>query len=391
MKNRTKDISSVRIYIENGFIKIDIRVKSNTKLPKGKKGTRFRFSTGEKDTPSNIKSIEKNKFKLAEEYLDSLYDTLENKEEVLFGDIAELALKEAEADRRKDDGTKDYFNILINEVYPTFKDIPLKEIRPKDIKAWQVHIGEQNISQSRFNKKHYVLKRVLDYALENEYIQSNPISLVKRSSKLFKRSEDNNSEYFSKEEMNQILNSKCESTNLEDIRKHEFIITYLYVAFYTGARVGEIMSLKFSEVDFTNNTITFKSSIRKGILSTTKTGRERTVPMVEKLSKALLKWKGTSANEFVFTKPYSKNIYKDSKSIVDIYYKPLLKNLNLPFRILYSTRHTFASLAIENGIPISTVSQCLGHQDTVVTSRYYLKYGQSDQNAVRNQLEGLTA
>ncbi len=268
--NTNQFIKSVRIFEEDGSIKLDYRTKPNVKLPKGKVGNRFRCSTGIKVTPSTLKSIEKNKFDLAQEHYEGLFNTLENKEIVLFEDVAHLALKEAEADRGKLDGTKDYQNILKSDVLPFFGKLPLKEIKVKDIKAWVNEIAEQELSQSRFNKKYYVVKRVLDYACENEYIESNPISFVKRSSKLFTKPKDKSTEYFSKEERNIILNDTCENGTVKDKIDFPFINTFMHVALLIGARTGEILALKLEDIDFENNTITIQRSIRKGVESGTK-------------------------------------------------------------------------------------------------------------------------
>ena len=382
---------SIRLYVEDGIIKFDYRTKANVPLPKGKIGNRFRFSTGMKETPSSYKEIEKNKFQLVEDHFQGLFQTLENKEIVIFEDVAFLALKEAEADRGKKDGTKDYENILKLDVLPFFGKLPLKDIKVKDIKAWVSEIAEQELSQSRFNKKYYVVKRVLDYACENEYIESNPISHVKRGSKLFSKPKDKSNEYFSKEERNIILNDTCENGTPKDKIDFPFINTFIHVALLTGARTGEIMALKLEDIDFENNTITIQRSIRKGIIAGTKTGKTRIVPMIKTLKEVLLKWIGTSNRVWLFPKTTIDFPYSDSRTIVDKYYKPLLSRLNLKYRVLYNTRHSFASVAVENKIPISTVSRCLGHSTTQITQKAYIMWGNVEQNEIRDQLENLTA
>lgn len=389
--NTNQFIKSVRIFEEDGYIKLDYRTKPTAKLPKGKVDNRFRFSTGIKATPSTLKSIEKNKFDLAQEHYESLFQTLENKEIVLFEDIAHLALKEAEADRGKLDGTKDYQNILKLDVLPFFGKLPLQDIKVKDIKSWMNEMSEQGISQSRFNKKHYVVKRVLDYACENEYIESNPISHVKRSSKLFTKPKDKSTEYFSKEERNILLNDTCENGTAKDKMDFPFINTFIHVALLTGLRTGEIMALKLEDIDFENNTITIQRSIRKGVESGTKTGKTRVVPMIKILKEALVKWIGTSQRVYLFPKPCTDRPYGDSGAIINKYYKPLLSRLNLKYRVLYNTRHSFASVAVENKIPISTVSRCLGHSTTHITQKAYIMWGNVNQDDIRNQLENLTA
>ena len=385
-------ISSIRVYVEKAMIKIDYRVTTSAKLPIGKKGNRFRFSTAKKAIPLNMKYVEKHKLSLVLNHYNSQFQSLENKDEPTFGDIAELALSEAEANRRKDDGTQDYRRILYADIARSFWDIELSSIKVKDIKAWQKSIGtSREISQSRFNKIFYVLKRVLDYAMENDYIVSNPISYVNRSSKLFKKQKRNENNYFSKEQMRLILDDTCKNCNAVNKMKYPFINTYMHVAFLTGARVGEIASLTWDNIDFEKGMITFATSIRKGVLDVTKTDEVRTVPMVQELADVLLKYREANPLEYVFINPKTRSYYKDTRSIVDTYYNPLLARLNLPKIVMYQTRATFASISIEKGIPLSTVSKCLGHKSTEITSRYYLKFGKVNQDDIRNQLESLSA
>ncbi|MCG3717798.1 site-specific integrase [Aliarcobacter butzleri] len=384
-------IKSVRLYVENELIKVDYRTTLNTKLPKGKSNNRFRFSTGLKSTKENSVLVEKKRFQLAEEHYQSLFDIPEYKEKILFSDIAFLALKESEVDRKKEDATIDYNNILKKDVIPYFGKFNIKDIKVKDIKSWMIDMSKNCISQSRFNKKYYVVKKILDYALENEYIESNPISFVKRSSKLFSKAKDKSNDYFSKDEIFKILNDRCENGTKKDKKDHLFINTFMHIALYTGARTGEIMALKISDIDFNNSTITFQRSIRRNIISTTKTGKSRTIPIVNDLKDVLLTWIKSLNSEYLFTRPYKNIPYSNSKSIVERYYKPMLKRLNIPYLVIYNTRHTFASIAIESKIPLSTVSRCLGHSTLSTTERFYLQFGNMDQNEIRTQLENLIA
>ncbi len=385
-------IKSIRTYGEKGVIKLDFRLYSTAKLPMGKIGNRFRISTGKKATAMNLKYVEKHQLEIALAHYNSLFQSIENKDEPIFADVAELALKEAESDRRKTDGTVDYLRILYKEIAPSFWKMKLKDIKVKDIKAWQLKMGTiKTISQSRFNKMFYVLKRVLDYSIENGYLETNPIEYVNRSSKLFKKQKRKDDNYFSKEQMRLILSDTCENGTMADRAKHPFTNAYMHLAFLTGARVGEIASLRWDNIDFENSMITFATSIRKGVLDVTKTDEERTVPMVKELAEVLLRYKSSSMCEYVFVNPRTRSYYRDTRSIVDTYYNPMIERLNLPKIVMYQTRATFASISIEKGIPLSTVSKCLGHKSTEITSRYYLKFGKVNQDDIRNQLESLSA
>ena len=167
------------------------------------------------------------------------------------------------------------------------------------------------------------------------------------------------------------------------------MVAFLHVGFLCGARTGEIMSLEWDSIDFENNLITISTSMRKGILGVTKTDQVRIVPMVKRLSEALLKWKSTARTKYVFPIPNKGVPYKDSRSIVDSKFKPMLKQLNIPYKLLYSTRHTFASLAVEHGVSVSIVSQCLGHNNISTTQRFYIRMGNLDFENSRAALEKL--
>lgn len=380
---------SIRVFPENSFCKLDIRLQDDAKRPKGMSGNRIRCSSGLKEGVANKKYVEKHKYEIAQKYYESLFDPLECKSELLFEDIASKALVEAASDRRKHDGTKDYENILKNDVLPTFGKMVLKEIKASHIKAWQVKMGERKISQSRFNKKHYVLKRVLDYATENGYIDLNPIAFVKRSSKMFSKPKSKENDYFSAAEREIILNDTCEGCTAKERDYHAFMNAFMHVAFLAGGRTGEIMALTWDAIDFENKTITFRTSIRKGILDVTKTDESRTLPMIGRLEAALLKWKGNTTRKYVFPNPKKGVPYTDSRTIVDHKYKPMLKRLGIPFKILYNGRSTFASLAFEKGVSMLTVSKCLGHKNIATTQRYYIRMGNVDHDTTRAELESL--
>jgi len=137
--------------------------------------------------------------------------------------------------------------------------------------------------------------------------------------------------------------------------------------------------------------ITFATSIRKSVLDVTKTDEVRKVPMVKELADILLEYKAISNKEYVFINPRTGSYYRDTRSIVDTYYNPMIKRLKLPKIVMYQTRATFASIAMEKGVPLSTISKCLGYKSTEITSRYYLKFGKVNQDDVLNQLESLSA
>lgn len=368
-------ITTVRVFEKNGKLHIDYRVK----------GKRHRFSTNRPANKAMKKAIEHKMYDLAREHYES---KLENKSVVLFEDVARTALEEGKEDRKSQDTHADYIRILDAYVLPFFSKMALSDIKAKDIKAWMTKMAEPDpdtkdkkiMSQRRFNKYFFVLKCVLDYSYNNEYIDINPITRVTRNSKLFSKPSSSNEKYYSKQEVETILNDTCDDGTEKEKARFPFIQAFMHTALLTGARTGEIMSLQWSDLDFEKSTITIQRSIRRGVIGTTKTGEIRVVFMADRLKKVLLHWKEQRRGErvWVFPNPISQEPYTASRTIVDTHVKPLLKRLDIEYKTLYATRASMASLASENSVPLPLIQQMLGHKDIATTQRYYLKNGLLD-------------
>ena len=360
-------ITTVRLFEKNSKIHIDYRVD----------GKRHRFSTNRPATKAMMKSFERRMYELAREHHES---KLENKSVVLFEDVARTALEEGKENRKSQDTHEDYVRILDEHVLPFFGKMPLSDIKAKDIKSWMTKIANRDISQRRFNKYFFVLKCALDYSYNNEYIDINPVTRVTRNSKLFSRPSSSNERYYSRQEVNTILNDTCSDGTKREKEKFPFIQAFMHVALLTGARSGEIMSLQFSDIDFEKSTITIQRSIRRGVVGSTKTGETRVVFMAERLKEVLLDWQEQRRGErvWVFPNPITQEPYTASRTIVDTHVKPLLKRLKIEYKTLYATRASMASIASENSLPLPLIQQMLGHKDIATTQRYYLKNGLLD-------------
>ena len=77
--------------------------------------------------------------------------------------------------------------------------------------------------------------------------------------------------------------------------------------------------------------------------------------------------------DYIFTSRKGKP-YRQHSAVVSKYWKPLLKRCGMAYRVLYNTRHTFATLMLTNGEDILWVSQMLGHANVSTTMKYYIKY-----------------
>jgi len=68
----------------------------------------------------------------------------------------------------------------------------------------------------------------------------------------------------------------------------------------------------------------------------------------------------------------------------------LLEKCKITKRVMYNTRHTFATLAIKKGIPIYNVSQILGHRNTQETLESYAKFINNEHLKIDRNIELFT-
>ena len=384
---------------EKGSILLDIVLHPSAKLPegktiqKGRKSLRLRHFVGVKYSAKELKRYQNESISkpIALKFYKSLFSGLEFKEKILVSDVCYAALAEAEIGRKNNRDTVMYLSNLEKHVLPFFGHMALVDIEIRDVKKWTLEQGKLNISQSTFNKRHYVLKRIFDHA-EEEYKVFNIMKGRKRVSPFFSKRKSKEDAFYTQEEVDLVLNDTCEGCTEIEKSKFDFMNVFFYIGVLTGARTGEISALKFSDIDFEKNTITIERSITKGFMSKPKNGKSRIVPMVKKLKERVLKYQETAISDNLFANPSTLEPYTDSRTIVDHRFKPMLKRLGIEYKHLYNLRHTFATLSARKGVKLMTISEVMGHTSGIgILEAHYLKHGNINQDDVRDELESLTA
>jgi len=320
-----------------------------------------RYSTGKLATKLNVLWIKKN-------CSDVLLQIYNDKQEINskpksdnFIDFALDSLK-LNCTERKESTNEEYKSIFNKYIKNDFKNYQLEDIKKSDLLRWQNKLLKLDISVGRVRFIRAVFSGILTDAFQNQLIKENPFRFIKQPKN---ETEDNNINPFSLIEINSILSAS--------IGQWKNIFTIL---FFTGIRTGECWGLKWEDINFINKTISIKRSIRHGKVGTPKTKNSiRTIDMIPIVEKALRNQKShtIARDSFVFMNK-NKEHFKSAQHISRDIWKPILKIAGLDFRILYQTRHTFASLMISQGEDIVWVSKMLGHSSPRITLDIYTKY-----------------
>ncbi len=189
-----------------------------------------------------------------------------------------------------------------------------------------------------------VLVAVLNQAVREDLIESNPTNKVSAEERKAIAPTGNTRTYLSLDELQKLIDTECKSENT----KRAFLF-----ACYTGLRYSDIVTLQWDDIKKENE----HTFIKKAMI---KTRQEVIVPIGKSAKKYLPKKKN---NKYVFDLPIPTAINK----VLKAWAKQAKIDKNLHFHV---SRHTFATSLLTKGADLYSVSKLLGHADISTTQVY---------------------
>ncbi|MDN4069231.1 site-specific integrase [Paenibacillus vini] len=271
------------------------------------------------------------------------------------------------------------------QLLPRFKNAIMKNITKsycQDVINKMFEEGFKTID----NYKMYA-NQIFEFAIEQEIISKNPMQGVK-----IPRREDQYIVEESKEEEQRNFWEKAEIKKFLGIMKKDYpfmdyCLFHLFI--YTGARKGEILDIRHSDVDFKNKTLRLKKTLyydkENGYMSlTSKTPASRRVISLDDTSLGLLRKMITGENKGNIVHIHQQDNPNKNKFIFSrengdplrlAYPNDKLDEVIRIYRLhpitVHGLRHTHASLLFEAGATIKEVQERLGHSDIKMTMNIY--------------------
>jgi len=231
-----------------------------------------------------------------------------------------------------------------------------KNLTYKDIGKYISYLKEKHhLKSTSINRHLSTLRSFYTYMLNREVVNSNPFKLVNGP-----KNEQKLPNYMKYSEFEEMLNA-CDDTSL-GIRNR----CLLELLLATGARIGELINIKVSDIDFVNREI---KVLGKG-------NKERICYFNEQSHKALDNYLENSRlillknkkSDRLFINNVGGNLTdRGVREILDnIIHKCTLKNKVTP----HTFRHTFATMLLNEGCDLKSVQELLGHVNLSTTSIY---------------------
>lgn len=294
------------------------------------------------------------------------------------------------------------------EQHPEFIQKPFRSLRKVDIdKFFNMILDEHNLKQKSFYNMCGVMKQMLQYAVDADYISKSPYRL-KINKKKFEptRKKPAAQEVYQGEEKDEIIQEMYR--RLENNPSNTACLAVV-LDFELGLRKGEILALRKSDIkdgwihicrqlieEFDLSDLENIQSKGFRVVEYTKSeDGDRWLPLTDRAEKILEQIEeinleyGESYGDYYFVR----NGYLMSPDAVDAQLKRGCQYIGMSVKTMHKIRKTYGSTLLHNGVNLSVVKDMLGHADESTTLRHYIFSLETDEEAgeaVRNALFGKT-
>jgi integrase len=249
-----------------------------------------------------------------------------------------------------------YFNKWI---LPRWGSYRVTDVKAVAVEQWLRSLPYANGSKA---KARNIMSAVFNHAVRWEWLDTNPIRMVRQSAKRTRILI-----VLSIEQVAALLRILKEPTR-----------TMLFVAVFTGLRVGELLGLKWSDIDLQKMVIHVVLSIVMQHVGDCKTEASgKPVPLDLRLAKVLWDWRLQSPyptdEDWVFASPHSSGkLPYWPGSLYKAHLEPAAKEVGIVGHFGWHTfRHTYATLLKGNGEDVKVVQELMRHANISVTLNIY--------------------
>jgi integrase len=262
-------------------------------------------------------------------------------------------------------------------VLPKWGEHRLLDVKTVDVENWLRGLALANATKAKIRN---VMHVIFSHACRHEWLDKNPMSLVRQSAK--------------REKLPHVLELEELKKLLGELQDPARVLVFLTAA--TGLRVSEALGLKWSDVDFAAGELHLSRAVVHQHVGDMKTeASQKPVPIDGALLEALASWSTRSSYrqpaDWVFASPEKDGTQPYwPETLLKCHVQPAAGRLQIPKALgWHSFRRTFATLLKGGGEDIKTVQELMRHANSRLTLDVYAQALTPAKRAAHLKLVGL--
>ena len=266
--------------------------------------------------------------------------------------------------QRKRSTVQDYRIMLTRHIGPFLGTKAIDRIGPDDVAAFMAAKSREGLSSKTVQNQLNFLHGVFRHAVKRGWCAANPVAAVDRPRNA---GGDPDIRFLDGAELEALL--RATPDDLLGPTEHALYLT----AAMTGLRQGELLALRWQDVDWTAGVVRVRRSYTRGEFGTPKSRRSsRAVPIADRVAGELHRhYQGsayTADSELVFCHPHSGRPYDASK--LRVRFKLALQRAGVREVRFHDLRHTFGTRMAAAGAPLRAIQEWMGHRNYATTEIY---------------------
>jgi integrase len=256
-------------------------------------------------------------------------------------------------------------------------DRPARQITTEEIDALLQSVADSGAAPRTVNRVRDVVRAVFNFGIRSRQFKltANPASSTDRR----RIPEAGVLVFFVPEEIEAIGRALADGAHRErpgertadevllDMQSAEAV----RVAAFSGLRLGELLALRWGDIDWSRSTLIISRAVSAGVEGPTKSGHVRQVPMADQAAAALERLSHrsdfVSPDDYVFCNMLGRRL---DDSALRRRYKAARDAIGMRPLRWHDLRHTFGSLLVAGGVDLVSVQDAMGHAELATTSRY---------------------
>jgi integrase len=268
----------------------------------------------------------------------------------------------SEENSRKAYSTKEvYGRYLENWILPRWRSYKLSEVKAVAVEEW---LNSLLLACGTKAKLRSIMSNVFNHAIRYEWLENNPITLVRQSAK--------------RERLPEVLDVGEISSLLTELQYPYKAMVFLAAA--TGLRASELLGLQWQDVDFDLLQINLSRGVVHQVIGRLKTeASQKPIPLDPDLASALLEWRYLSPFnqqcDWVFASAEKKGRQPYwPENLLRRYIRPAAARCGISKRIGWHTfRHSYATQLNANGEDVKAMQESLRHANSRITLDTYIQ------------------